>query len=201
VPIQIAEELSLAIGWFDQFRKKGNALPTNAQRTLRAVAALKELLAAPLAGAIVADVMGEADLVVVACVLGPLVEVIAKGVSPLPTSDPEVGNELDENEDEVAFGKSEAPELVVGQPLGTVPDSVDTDPDTHGYTLGTEELDGSRCVPLKGMGALLDADIEEMTEGAATLEAGGSALEAGGSTLEAAGGSAPLLPLTLPPTA
>lgn len=104
--MQIAEELSLAIGWFDQFRKKGNMLPTSTQKTLRAVAALKELLATPLAGAIVADVMGEADLVVVASVLGPLVEVIAKGGSPLPASDAEVGNELDENEDEVAFGKS-----------------------------------------------------------------------------------------------
>jgi len=118
-------------------------------------------------------------------VLRPLVEVTAK-VSPLPTSDPEAGNELDDNEDKVGFGKLEAPELVVGQPLGTVLDSVDADPDTHGYTLGTE-LDGSRCVPLKGMGALLDADMDEMAEGAATLVA--------------TGGLAPLLPLTLPPTA
>lgn len=139
--------------------------------------------------------------------LGPLVEVTAK-LFPLPTSDPEAGNELDDNEDKVGLGKfyragyivsesdaskshegcslTEVPELVVGQPLGTVPDNVDADPDTHGYTLGTE-LDGSRCVPLKGMGALLDEDTDETAEGAATVVA--------------TGGSAPLLPSTLPPTA
>jgi hypothetical protein len=124
-------------------------------------------------------------LVVVTSVLEPLVEVTAK-LFPLPTSDPEAGNELDDNEDKVGLGKLEVPELVVGQPLGTVPDSVDTDPDTHGYTLGTE-LDGSRWVPLKGMGALLDEDTDETAEGAATVVA--------------TGGSAPLLPSTLPPTA
>ena len=43
-------------------------------------------------------------LVVVTSVLEPLVEVTAK-LFPLPTSDPEAGNELDDNEDKVGLGK------------------------------------------------------------------------------------------------